>query len=184
VLALVALPLGWGITDHLEQDDAFCTSCHLQDGRPLHAARLEDFRARPAASLAAAHAAAGNKLRQDGRFRCIDCHGGSGLLGRARVKLLSARDAFWYVTGRFEEPDAMNWPLWDRDCARCHPSFPEADEEDFHALAVHQVELGIPCVACHRAHVPGGLADRFFLHPREVRVQCARCHPELEEGAS
>ena len=43
--------------------------------------------------LAAAHAAAGNQGRPaDPGFRCIDCHGGVGLPGRARVKALAAMD--------------------------------------------------------------------------------------------
>src|SRR3990172_4521384 len=111
--ALVAAPLAWRLTDRLERENEFCTSCHLPDGSPLHRAKGEHFRRLPPATLAGAHAAAGVRGREPVAFLCIDCHGGVGALGRARVKLLSARDAFWYALGRFEEPDAMRWPLWD-----------------------------------------------------------------------
>ena len=151
----------------------------------MHREKAAELRARPPIALAPAHAAAGNEAHADGAFRCIDCHGGTGWLGRARVKLLSARDGFWYVTGRFQEPEEMRWPLWDADCTQCHASFPEEDraasDPRFHDLAVHNRELGVACVACHAAHPAGGLTDLNFLQPTRVRTQCARCHEEFEE---
>jgi len=185
-LALVGAPAGWFVTDRLEADDAFCTSCHLDAATPLHRENAADFAAHPAVSLAAAHAAAGNDAHEDGAFRCIDCHGGTGLLGRARVKLLSARDAFWYATGRFEEPEGMHWPLQDADCRRCHASFapPVQIRADpaFHELGVHNRALGVACVSCHLSHRRDVLRDFHMLQPAVVRAQCARCHPEYEEG--
>jgi Cytochrome c3 len=188
-LAALAAPLGWWGTDRLEENDAFCTSCHLASGAPLHRDNASDFAARPPLSLAAAHAQAGNDGRADGALRCIDCHGGTGVTGRARVKLLSLRDGLVYLSGRFDEPHGMTWPLRDDDCRKCHAEFasaaaaPESWESPaFHALAVHNRELGVGCVACHAAHERGGLADRNFLHPEPVRAECARCHPELGEG--
>jgi hypothetical protein len=191
-LSAVAAPLGWWGSDRLEEDDAFCTSCHLASGTPLHAENAADFASRPAVSLAVAHAAAGNEARADGAFRCIDCHGGTGPIGRARVKALSLRDAWLYLSGRFEEPHGMAWPLRDDDCRKCHAELASAasaaeswEAPAFHELPVHNRELGVSCVTCHLAHEHGGLADRNFLHPQRVRATCARCHPEfaeLEEG--
>jgi nitrate/TMAO reductase-like tetraheme cytochrome c subunit len=185
LVGLVAGTAGWWVSDRLESDDAFCASCHLPDGEPLHRQKSSDQRDRPPLTLAAAHAAAGNPAHPNGAFRCIDCHGGTGWHGRARVKLLSARDAFWYVTGRFQEPEAMRWPLWDSDCSKCHASFEEegraSGDPDFHELAVHNQELGVSCVTCHPAHPRGGLVEHEFLHPKRVRAQCARCHEEFEE---
>ncbi|HEY8120241.1 MAG TPA: hypothetical protein VII78_02900 [Myxococcota bacterium] len=184
----IAAPLGWWTTDRLEENDAFCSSCHLASGEPLHAANAADFRARPALSLAVAHAVAGNAARADRAFRCIDCHGGTGPAGRARVKLLSLRDGVVYLTGRFEEPRGMRWPLQDADCRKCHTELASAsaaaeswETPAFHALPVHNRELGVACVTCHLAHERGGLADRKFLHPQPVRAQCARCHAEFAE---
>ena len=117
VAAVVAAPTGWVVTDRLEADNAFCVSCHLDAETPLHRDHDADFRARPPVSLAAAHAAAENAEHEDAVFRCIDCHGGTAFLGRARVKLLSAKDAFWYVTGRFEEPDGMHLACAGRSSA-------------------------------------------------------------------
>jgi hypothetical protein len=188
-IALFVAAAGWWGSDQLEERDAFCTACHLPSGAPLHRGNAADFVARPAATLAAAHAAAGNPAREDGTLRCFDCHSGTGLLGRARVKLLTLRDGVVYLTRDFDEPRGMSWPLLDEDCRKCHGEFaaPVGASEDwgpppFHALPVHNRELGVACVDCHLAHPEGGLAQQNFLHPAAVRTQCARCHPEFEEG--
>ena len=187
VLAIVAgaasIATGWLVTDHLEQDNDFCNACHLDSGVVLHRDIRLDFDEVPAMRLAAAHASAA-----DGPFRCIDCHGGVSFAGRARVKALAAKDAFFYVAGRFEEPDHMRWPLWDEDCAQCHPSFEESDPRAgeatrFHQLGVHNVELGVDCVECHLSHERVGGDAPYHLQVTQARAQCARCHAEFEEDA-
>ncbi len=187
VLAASLAAVGWVVTDHWEQDNDFCNACHSSAGMPLHSEIRRDFDARPAASLASAHAAAGAAWRDDGAFRCIDCHGGTSLLGRARVKALAAKDGLVYVSGRFEEPKAMRWPLWDEDCRKCHASF-DAPGRDawrapaFHELAVHNVELGVDCVECHRVHEVRVEPGVHFLDNEAVRAQCARCHSDFAQG--
>jgi cytochrome c556 len=105
-----------------------------------------------------------------------------GLVGRARVKLLAARDALVWLSGDFEEPDGMNTPLLDADCRQCHATFDEtpsgAPRPGFHELPVHNNELGRDCVDCHQAHEPGD-ADFHFLDLAHVRRQCADCHNEF-----
>jgi len=183
---VVATPLGWSVSDRLERDNDFCNGCHVEPGRPLHLEIRRDFDAEQPRSLAGAHGSAHIWERDDPSFHCIDCHGGATLAGRARVKALAAIDAFWYVTGRFEEPRHMDWPLRDEDCAKCHKSF-DSDEalaqpsQRFHSVAVHNVDLAVRCVECHRVHEPAGSADTHFLHTDLVRGQCARCHPEFQE---
>lgn len=186
---LAAAPAGWFGTDYLEQDNDFCNACHLEPGVPLHVEIRRDFDARPVASLAGVHAAARHPERaEDSAFRCIDCHGGASLLGKARTKLLAAKDGFWWAVGHFEEPREMRWPLWDEDCGQCHPDFPDAraaldkspENPPFHALDVHNAALGVGCVECHLSHDGGGLQDLYHLQPAHVRGQCARCHAEFE----
>jgi hypothetical protein len=184
-VALTA-PLGWVVTDRLERDDDFCNACHLEPELPLHRDVRRDFDRAPAVSLAGVHGAARLEGQGGRAFRCIDCHGGTSLAGRARVKTLAAMDAFWYLTGHFEEPDGMAWPLWDEDCLACHPSFEESEVESwqsprFHQLPVHNVDLGVDCVACHLVHETGGQPEHHFLHADRVRARCAQCHTEFEE---
>jgi len=184
LLGIAAAPTGWVVSDALERNNDFCTSCHLREGVPLHGEIRRGFDARPALSLAGLHADAGRgSPGARAGFRCIDCHGGVGLVGRARVKLLAARDAFWYVVGDFGEPTDMAWPLWDADCRQCHTRFrPAADEfaaPAFHSLGVHNVELGVTCVECHEAHEREVEPEASFLNAARVRAQCARCHAEF-----
>ncbi len=185
---LVAAPLGWFGSDALEQDNDFCNACHLEPGLPLHIDIRRDFDARPGASLAALHAAAPHPARpaSEASFRCIDCHGGFGFVGKARVKVLAAKDGFWWLVGHFDEPTEMAWPLVDGDCRQCHPTFAQAlasagdANPPFHALSVHNVALGVSCVECHLSHATGGLQELYYLRPAHVRGQCARCHSEFE----
>jgi hypothetical protein len=190
-MGVVAASVGWLVTDRLERDNDFCNACHLTPATPLHLEIRRGFDAAPPASLAGAHGAALVEARsgEDAAFRCIDCHGGASLAGRARVKLLAALDGFWYVTGRFDEPRHMAWPLWDEDCSKCHASFDATPSESwqtprFHELAVHNVDLSVRCVECHQVHEPGGNAEAHFLRAEHVRTQCARCHMEFEEDPS
>ncbi len=190
---VVAAPAGWMISDRLEARNDFCTSCHLaadasngpHAGTPLHRAIRRDFDARPPLSLASAHAAAGVEGRPDPAFRCIDCHQGTGALGRARVKALAAKDAFFYLLGWFEEPRSMSHPLQDSDCRKCHSGFEEPSSEAegatprFHALPVHNAKLGVGCVECHQSHERGGEEASHFLRADALRTQCARCHSEF-----
>lgn len=191
LIAAVAIGAGgWFGTDALERNNAFCNACHLDgwlSGTPLHTEHRDQFAVGVAGrpdSLAAAHAAAGSPERaSDPGFRCIDCHGGVGLVGRARVKVLAAKDAFWWVTGHFEEPDGMHWPLGDEDCSKCHDSFEtkaaEFEDPAFHDLAVHNSRLGVDCVECHSVHEAGVDVERWYLDTAHVREQCARCHSEF-----
>ena len=179
VAGVVAAPIGWMVTDHLESDDDFCNACHLEPGLPLHIDLRRDFDAPRAATLAGLHGSSAVRGREE-PFRCIDCHRGVGFVGRARVKLLAAKDAIWWAVGHFEEPTSMHWPLWDEDCAQCHPGFDESPSPDwqpprFHELPVHNTALGVGCVACHLVHEPGGNAQAHFLHARSVRARCAHC---------
>ena len=186
VLGLLAASLGWWVTDRLEADNDFCTTCHLEPGLPLHQQIRRDFDAPAPNSLAAVHARTPLDARDGRAFRCIDCHGGHDFPSRLRVKVLAAKDAFWYAVGHFGEPTHMTWPLLDGDCRQCHARFDERDSPiweapRFHELPVHNVELGVDCVQCHTVHDPGGNPDAYFLHAQPLRSQCARCHAEYQE---
>jgi nitrate/TMAO reductase-like tetraheme cytochrome c subunit len=186
--ACVAAPAGWIVSDRMEQDNDFCTSCHISADVPLHIDLRRAFDATEPVNLSAVHGASHVESRGtgvDAEFRCIDCHGGTSLVGRARVKALAAKDVFWYAVGSFEEPTRMHTPLWDEDCVKCHGTFDESEVGEFenprfHQLAVHNVELGVDCVECHQMHTLGGNPTAYFLRPEWVRQRCAVCHSQFE----
>ena len=183
--AVASGPAGWLVTDALERDNDFCNACHLEPGLPLHRQIRDDFDVRPVVNLVGVHASAETPRFTDG-FRCIDCHGGVGALGKARVKVLAAKDAFWWVVGHFDEPTEMVWPLRDEDCAQCHATFkdpdPRAPSPAFHELVVHNAALGVACVECHLSHTTGGSEDLYYLQPTHVRAQCAECHSDFAQA--
>jgi hypothetical protein len=166
---------GWTVTDALESDNRFCVSCHLASGQPLHQRKLDEFARTDAVNLVSAHYAA------EGGFRCIDCHGGASLANRLRVKTVAARDAALYVLGRFDEPEAMDHPLWDEDCVQCHGRFEPARADDYHAIADHNVvDFAYRCVECHRSHPSRGASPAFAFLDRDVVLPvCRNCHEEF-----
>ena len=185
VAGAIAAPAGWFGTDALERDNDFCNACHLQPGVPLHIDLRRRFDARPAVDLAGLHGPVQAKGRaMEEPFRCIDCHGGVGFVGKARTKWLAVVDGFWFAVGHFDEPTGMSTPLRDEDCTQCHAVFQVQDEgigpPPFHALSVHNAALGVACVTCHVTHDTGGDEDLYYLHPAQVRRECARCHSEFE----
>jgi hypothetical protein len=179
---------GWLITDSLEANDDFCNACHLPSGSVLHAEIRRGFDSEPASNLAGVHGSATSRpAGRERAFRCIDCHGGTGLLGRAKVKMLAAKDALVWLSGDFDEPDHMQYPLGEADCRQCHRGFEsgksaEDESRRFHALAVHNADLGVGCVECHTVHDGGDDAELFFLNAARVRKQCARCHSEFQQN--
>ncbi len=171
--AAVAAPAGWTISDRLESRNEFCVSCHLSEGVPLHEQKMSEFSTPPARNLAAAH------YRAEAGFRCIDCHGGASFPNKLRVKTVAARDLSRWLVGWFDEPTHMKHPLWDEDCAICHPAYPAQHPEDFHALADHNIDFAYRCVECHRAHPSGGVTDPYFVDREVVLPVCRNCHEEF-----
>ena len=172
--AITGAPAGWLISDQLEAQNEFCTSCHLDAAKPLHEQKMSDFRARPASSLVAAHHAA-----KEG-FRCIDCHGGASFVNRLRVKTVAARDAFFYVLGAFGEPKDMDHPLWNEDCVKCHATYKAERDDAFHAIGVHNLpDFEYECVKCHQAHPTGRKAQLDYLETAPLVAVCRNCHEEF-----
>ncbi len=183
--AIILSMASWTVTDFLERENDFCTSCHLEPDVPLHIDKRRDFDAVPPRSLASFHRGSAVAGREDSAFRCIDCHGGESWTGRARVKALAAKDMFWYAVGQFEEPGHMAWPLWNEDCQKCHPEFDTEwsqpwENPRFHERPLHNVDLGVDCVECHQSHDSTGDPKAYFLRADRIRTQCSRCHVEFE----
>lgn len=178
-VALASGTAAIGYVSHLEQDNRFCVACHRPDGKRLHGELFDRYEAKPPVNLSAAHAAAKKAVT------CIDCHGGVGVDGRARVLSIAAWDTLKYLSGQFKEPERMVVPLRDRECIQCHADhnaglFPEGGQaggRDFHKHSDHR-RLPMTCVECHAAHVAG---DPWlqFVNNRVVLPLCQRCHREM-----
>jgi hypothetical protein len=183
--AILLVTAAWFGAPRLQQDDAFCTSCHRRDDQghpvPMHESLLRRFRHRPALSLAAAHAAAGLADRPDDpEFHCIDCHRGTGVVGRLRVQAVTLRDTAVWALGRAEEPHGMRVPLGDADCRRCHAEVSASEFRvgklpSFHGRPEHREGAESGCMECHAVHQRGA-PEQAFLHEEALRRDCARCH--------
>ncbi len=135
---------------------------------------MDDFLSAKASSLVAAHHEA-----KPG-FRCIDCHGGASFANKLRVKTVAARDAFFYLLGRFEEPKDMDHPLWNEDCVKCHAAYSPARDDAFHAIDVHNLpDFEYDCVQCHLSHPTGRNASLDYLEREPLVAVCRSCHEEF-----
>lgn len=112
--AFVLLALGSGgflVAAHMEDDDTFCASCHTQP-ESTYVSRAQ---AGQPTDLASYHTGAG-----DTPTKCIDCHSGSGVPGRAAAMTLGAFDLVSYLTGNARQPAPLTNPISDANCLKCH----------------------------------------------------------------
>ncbi|MBI4588394.1 MAG: hypothetical protein HY725_06115 [Candidatus Rokubacteria bacterium] len=177
-VALVSGTTAIAYVSHREQDNRFCIACHAPDGKRLHGELFDRYQAKPPVDLSAVH-------QTQKAIKCIDCHGGVGIVRRSRVLAVATWDTVKYVAGRFKEPERMISPLPDRDCAHCHadynvgllPDGGQAGGRDFHKHPDHRT-LPVTCVQCHTSHVAGDPRIRF-LSNTVVLPLCQRCHKEM-----
>jgi hypothetical protein len=181
LLLLVLGGAGWGVSDRIEQDNDFCNACHLPGGTPLHIETREDFDRVIPIDLAGVHGRGWVEEREDSAFRCIDCHSGSGMVERVKVKFFAARDGVRWLAGDFEEPKGMPFDLSAEACLSCHTSFrqsaaPGWTVEAFHGRADHQGPEVPRCVRCHAVHEKDGDGIRYFMSRARVDRICRECH--------
>ncbi|MBI3077557.1 MAG: cytochrome c3 family protein [Deltaproteobacteria bacterium] len=164
---------------HKEQNNTFCVSCHLPDrSGPLHGQKFQRFMARPPVDLTAAHQA-------KARTKCIDCHGGVGVVERAQVLGVAAWDTLRYLADRYKEPEGMRLPLGDADCRWCHTDLDKRaaqareEEQDYHKIFAH-LTVKLRCAQCHVSHVEG-LPTFYSMRRETVLPLCKRCHPQIGE---
>ncbi len=180
-VVLVALLLlaagGIAAATYVEQDDAFCASCHTEPESTYVAHAVETLTMPPGADLASFHAVATEPVR------CIDCHGGEGALGRGRALALAAWDAAKFATNRFHQPAMPMSPLPDSACTKCHADsvVRKGFENHFHNKLSDEKAPEILCVRCHTAHKPGEERESYVT--RSVAFeQCNFCHQQMGKG--
>lgn len=161
--------------DRMEGNNRFCIACHLDDNKPLHGDKFNDFIKNDPVNLAGLHMTKANGKE----FKCIDCHEGTNIKDRLRIKLISSKDAMVYLFGDPKEPNHLRVPLLDGDCLKCHPTYKPKNPQDYHALLDHARDIPIKCIQCHNSHKEGGMKELYFLDEKTVLPLCRKCHPNL-----
>ena len=173
LLGIATFTTGIVVTDHLEQNNTFCTSCH-----PLHEKKFAEFHPLQGqhVTLAAAH-----NIEGDQNVKCIDCHIGATSTDKMVIKAIAARDTVAYFLGMFKEPDHLRYALGNRTCLKCHPTGGQNPEQEnaFHNASYH-LNMPLICYQCHTVHPPAS-RDTRFLRNHTVQPLCDECHKRGED---
>lgn len=173
-IGLLAATGGTVYALRLEENDAFCASCHTEPET-----RYYNQSAAPgAATLAAFHA------HKD--VRCIDCHSAGGTFGRADGLMQGAHDLLTFYSGRYHSPAITTSPLGDDSCLKCHADVTtrRSFNNHFHFFLARWQSTdanAASCIDCHGGH-PETSASVRFMQPSRVNQVCQDCHQALSEG--
>lgn len=167
---------GVGIALALENQDAFCASCHTQ---PESAYFQRSVQAR-SSDLASYH------TKQ--KTNCIDCHSGAGTLGRAQGLQQGAHDLVNYIQANYHSPAITLNPLGDASCVKCHskiferaPGSSKAGTGHYHFYLPQWQQAdsnAAHCVTCHAPHTESAESLKF-MNQGKVGQECEKCHDSL-----
>ena len=193
-LCCLALIVPIPVASSLEENDNFCTSCHLAPEETYVARSLaaQDEEAPVLDDLASGHyhlaAEAGESA-----FRCIDCHRGDDSFNdRATTLFTGARDALTFVTGgadeTLEKAHVGDPELLERACLKCH--VPTLMERGFNNHYHNQLPQAKVAEAAGAEVVDPEIGinegDLFTeMGGAETKVTCSSCHlahPSLPDG--
>ena len=185
-IGLVAT-IGFFTVTHLEENDAFCASCHSEP----EATYYQRTQAAKSVDLASVHALLAQHKPQASPHatdtRCIDCHAGPGVAGRVSALSVGARDAVKWFSGTAAQPSVTTLPLSDAHCLKCHADTPNAStfDQHFHRTLVRWQQADAKagkCVTCHTSHTTDGNVAIGFLNQQRMLAECKRCHVALGVG--
>lgn len=173
LLLLVVFGGGVYASSRLEENDAFCASCHTEPevtyfGRTQTASAVD---------LASFH--------HGKTTRCIDCHSGPGIDGRLNtIMTLGVRDLLLYMTHQAKQPAPLTQPIPDANCLKCHGDVPQTQsfQSHFHAFLSRwqaQDPNAATCVDCHATHTIDGQANLDYLQEARTEAVCDHCHRAL-----
>ncbi len=171
---VVFIPLGLaGVTGftamQFENHDSFCASCHSQPDSDYY---QRESAAAPV-DLATFHA--GKSVR------CIDCHSGSGILGRPSALMLGAHDLMAYISKNYPQPAPLTRPISDGSCLKCHSDVPLRQDfnNHFHFFLAKWQSMdpqAAHCVDCHKSHSTQVDASAGFMNQDTTLQVCQKCH--------
>ncbi len=160
-------------SSRLEEDDAFCASCHTEP----EVTYFNRTQTPSAVDLASFH--------HGETARCIDCHSGPGVDGRLNtIMTLGVRDLVLYATHQAKQPAPLTQLIPDANCLKCHEDVPQTRSFDrhFHAFLSRwqaQDSSAATCVDCHSSHTTDGQANLGYLQEVRTEAVCNRCHRSL-----
>jgi hypothetical protein len=160
----------------LENHDSFCASCHTEGELTFFNRSLV-----PASTdLASFHAA--RKAA-----RCVDCHTGPGILGRYGGLMAGSTDLISYFSGHYPQPAALEEPMPDGNCTKCHADVltKQGFNNHFHAFLPQWQALdpkAAGCADCHPSHDTTNDAGAVFLNQNTTVNICQKCHAFAGQG--
>jgi hypothetical protein len=178
VILAVAIVVAAGGTTYalqLEDRNAFCASCHTEPEAKYYQQSLDTN----AATLAAFHA--------QKSVRCIDCHSGGGIFGRAKGLSQGTSDLLAYLSGHYHNPAITQNKLGDDSCTKCHANVMSGSGFDnhFHILLPRWQSVdpnAAHCVDCHTSH-PAADSAQGYLATATVDRVCQNCHTAAGAGS-
>ncbi len=174
------MAIGYFGATKLEENDAFCASCHSEPESTFFRRSVSAH----AADLASLHAHLAQTQAGQSPTRCIDCHAGPGFSGRAHALSIGARDALKWFSGTATQPAKTTQPLDDAACLQCHTAVASdaGFDRHFHRYLSRwqqQEAAAGRCAACHTAHTLDGNAAIGFLQQQRTQAVCDQCHKAL-----
>lgn len=157
---------GASVARSLEENDAFCASCHTEPETTYYDRSLGE-----PVDLASAHVAE--------EVACIDCHSGEGVVGRADAMTLGAKNVALYLTGQYQTPTQAETAIHIDHCKKCHADvLAGLDAADhFHYFSPRWAgDEPSACVTCHQAHVTDGNPAVGFMLSGVMETVCLACH--------
>lgn len=165
---------GTAYSVNLENHDAFCASCHTQP----ESTYFQQSQNQTPETLASFHTGKST--------RCIDCHSGSGSLGRVEGLMQGGQDLISFVSGRYHNPAITTNPISDDTCLKCHDQVAATQDfnNHFHVFLTRWQSVdpnAARCVTCHTSHQKNP-SDQAFLNAPAVDTICQQCHAKIREG--
>ncbi len=175
-VVLVLVIGSFGFAASMEEKDSFCASCHTQPESTF----FQRSQAGKTVDLATMH--------YSKAVKCIDCHSGAGITGRAGAILLGSRNALAYFTHTAKQPAPLTVAIGDSNCIKCHAEAVSGQPDlnnHFH-LFLTRWQAADPnaasCVTCHAAHTTDGDAQIGYLNQANTEQVCQQCHQALGAG--
>ncbi len=175
LLGVLLIPVFTVTGMQMENNDAFCTSCHTEPEMTFY----NRTQAATAVDLSSFHAGE--------ETRCIDCHSGEGLNGRLHAMALGGGDALKFVRGNFPQPSPLTQPISDENCLKCHQETAVSSRQNshYHVLLAEWQKAdpgAAACVDCHQSHSTDGEERLLFLNKDHTTTLCKECHAFAGEG--